>query len=381
MAGLDRRGFLGLSLLGAAGVGLTGAVLMDTPAQAGPRATRPLFVGTYTDGANAGKGIGLASWDPATGQVSGTQVLPVANPSFLALSPNGQRLYVVNEQSDGQVTALSVSGTKLKTINSQSSGGAGPTHLCVHPSGKYVVSANYDSGSVAVHPVRADGGLGARSDLVRHKGSGPDPDRQSSPHAHQVLPDPAGRYVHAVDLGTDSVYAYELNLGTGKLALRHQVKLRAGSGPRHLAFHPNGRFAYVATELGSTVITCGYADGLLTPIDEVPAIAVPVPGVRNYPAEILVSADGRFVYVSNRGSDTVSIFAVGGDGKLKLTGSPSCGGKWPRHIGLDPSGRFLFSSNQNSGTVTSFAVDQASGALTPTGKPLATPTPVCTLPL
>jgi 6-phosphogluconolactonase len=382
--------------LGAFGVGVLGTLLAagcapPAPAPtAGPTpgpnpapaaAKRPLFVGTYTDGEGAGKGLGVGTWDEGSGQLAVSNVVTVANPSFLAIAPSGRVLYAVDEQKDGGVNALDLTGAAPRTINRQSSRGAGPTHLCVHPSGRYVLAANYDSGSVVVLPVRGDGGLSPATDLAQHTGTGPDPDRQDGPHAHQILPDPTGAYLHAVDLGTDSIYAYQLDLATGKLAPRHQVRVRPGSGPRHLAFHPNGRFAYLATELGSTVITCGYADGLLTPGREQPATPAPPAGTRNYPAEILVAPDGRFVYVSNRGADNVAVFSVGADGELTLVGATSCGGSYPRHIGLDPTGDHLFSANQKSNTVTSFVVDRASGGLSPVAAPLVTPMPVCTLAL
>ena len=357
-------------------------------AEAGPdfgrrAATRPLFIGTYTDGSGAGKGIGIGAWDPAAGTVTANSVVTVSNPSFLALAPSQRFLYSVDEQAGGRVTALSVSSGGLKVLNSQSAKGDGPTHLCVTPDGKHVLAANYDSGSVVVLPVKADGSLGAATDLAQHTGSGPDPDRQAGPHAHQVLPDNHGAYVHSVDLGTDSVYAYTVS-AAGKLKLAHQVKLTPGTGPRHLAFHPSGKFAYIANELGNSVIVASYdvASGLLTPGQpQTTLTAAPPAGVRNYPGEILVSADGRFVYVSNRGSDNAAVFAVAdGGATLKLLANTPVG-KNPRHIGLDPTGSFLFSSNQDSGTVTSYRVDKATGLLTAAGTPLATPKPVMTLPL
>jgi len=393
MVGLDRRAFLGA--IGATAVGSLllsacggpsappppAATPVPGPAPAPVPANAPFFVGTYTDGDGAGKGIGVGTWATANGQATLSGVVPVSNPSFLALGPGGTVLYAVDEQEDGGVSALSVTGGELKLINRESSKGAGPTHLCVHPSGRYVLAANYDSGSVVALPVRPDGGLGPATDVAQHTGSGPDADRQDGPHAHQIVPAPAGGYLHAVDLGTDTIYAYQLDNASGRLTPRGEVKLRAGSGPRHLAFHPNGRFAYVTTELGNTVVTCGYAGGVLTPGKEQPATTAPSSGERNYPAEVVVSPDGRFVYVSNRGADNIAVFAVGADGQLTPSSSTPCGGKYPRYIGLAPGGDFLFSANQKSDTVTTFAVDKATGALTSVGKPLASPMPVCTVAL
>jgi 6-phosphogluconolactonase len=346
--------------------------------------TRPVLIGTYTGGAGAGTGIGVGTWDEANGQVALGSTVTVSNPSFLALSPSRTHLYAVNEQSGGGVTALSLTGGTLKVVNHQSSEGDGPTHLCVHPSGKYVLAANYDSGSVVVLPVRSDGGLAAASDLARHTGSGPDPDRQQGPHAHQVLPDITGAYLHSVDLGTDSIYAYQLNLATGKLTVKHQVKVPPGTGPRHLAFHPSGRYAYIANELGNSVIVAGYdqASGLLTSGKAQTTLTAPPPsGVRDYPGEVVVSADGRFVYLSNRGADNVAVFATGNGGASVRLIATTPVGENPRHVGLTPGGDFLFSSNQGSATVTGYRVDRGTGTLSSVGTPLATPMPVMTLPL
>jgi 6-phosphogluconolactonase len=353
-------------------------------AAAQPRAESRVYLGTYTTWPGGGTGIGLASYDQTTGQLRATGVFPgVANPSFVIES--GRTLYAVNEQSSGSVTSIAVgAGGGLRIINTQSTGGADPCHLALDPSGRYLLSANYSSGSVSVHPVKADGGLGARTDLVTHKGSGPDRERQEGPHAHQVLPDLAGKHLLAVDLGTDSVYSYQLDTTTGKLALVGTAKVKAGAGPRHLAFHPTGAFAYIANELDSTIVAAAYdADrGVLTPgqaLRTVPAGAPTTP--RNYPAEVVVSADGRFVYVSNRGHDSVALFAVEqGGARLRFVETVPTGGKFPRHVTFDPSGRFLFAANQNSNTVTSFRVDPATGRLTASGVPLSSPIPVCVVP-
>lgn len=353
---------------------------LTTPA---PPVSRPFFLGTYTSGAS--QGIGLATYDPQTGRLTATGTLAgVANPSFLAVS--GTRLFAVNEQPNGTVTAVSLpAGGKPTVLNTQSTGGSGPCHLSIHPGGRYLLSANYDSGSVAVHPIAADGSLQARTDLVRHTGSGPDPDRQEGPHAHQVLSDPRGGFVLSVDFGTDSVHTSRLDTTTGKLTAVSRARVQAGSGPRHLAFHPSGRFAYVANELGDSVIVCGYdpATGLLTPGRPRPTVPAggPAPTERNYPAEVVVSPDGCFVYVSNRGHNSVARFSVGGAGaSLTLIDAVATGGAYPRHIGLDPSGTLLYAANQNSGTVTVFHRDTATGALTATGAAFPAPSPVCVLP-
>ncbi|WNI14358.1 lactonase family protein [Actinacidiphila sp. ITFR-21] len=386
-------------LLAAAGAGTVAALITAgtgqaaIPAPAGRRAAAPaapggprlLHIGTYT-GDGGGTGLGLARYDPDSGLLTGAAALTgVANPSFLAVSASGGTLYAVDEQPAGAVTAVSVDADgNRRVLGSQPTGGSGPCHLSAHPGGGYLLTANYDSGSVAVHPLAADGGLLPRTDLVQHTGAGPDPDRQDGPHAHMVLSDPDGGYVLAVDLGTDTVYTYRLDEAAGRLAAVSQARVRPGSGPRHLAFHPSARFAYLANELGDSVVVCGYdpATGTVSPGQPQPTVPPGSPaGDRNYPAEVVVSADGAFVYVSNRGHDSVARFAVEEDGAaLRLLETVPAGGAYPRHIAFDPTGTLLFAANQNSGTVTVFHVDQDSGALTPTGTAFATPMPVCVLP-
>ena len=345
-------------------------------------ARRTMYLGTYTS--DPAQGVGLAGYDPATGRpVSTGTVAGVANPSFLALS--GSHLYAVDEQANGSVVAVSLAARAHPAVlGSQSTGGSGPCHVSVHPGGGYLFSANYDSGSVAVHPINGDGSLGARSDLVQHTGSGPDRTRQDGPHAHMVLSDPRGGYVLAVDLGTDAVHSYRLDAASGRLAPVSRAQVSPGSGPRHLAFHPSGQFAYLVHELGDAISVCRYdqGTGTLTPGRLQPTVPSGSPSDRrNYPAEVVVSPDGSFVYVSNRGHDSVARFAVGGAGaSLTLLDAVPSGGSYPRHISLDPTATLLFAANQNSDTVTSFRRDRQSGALTPTGESLRTPNPVCVLP-
>jgi 6-phosphogluconolactonase len=403
--GPSRRRFLSVAGAGAVAAALAGGGIAEARSASGdpdrrrhereqpmshsthPESTpRPLYLGTYTSQSGGGKGIGLATYDPQSGRLTATgTVTGVADPSFLALSPSGRTLYAVDEQAEGAVTAVAIDGPGApRVLGSRSTGGSGPCHLCVHPGGRHLLSANYDSGSVAVHPIAGDGSLGARTALVQHTGTGPDPDRQEGPHAHMVLTDPGGRYVLAVDLGNDSVYTYRLDTTAGTLHQVSRARTRPGAGPRHLAFHPSGRFAYLANELDDTVVVCAYdpATGRLTP--GTPQATVP-PGTplpqRNYPAEVVVSADGRHVYLSNRGHDSIARFAVESSGAaLRLLDTTPSGGTYPRHIALSPSGTLLLAANQTSGTVATFTVAPETGALTATGAHLAEPLAVCALP-
>jgi 6-phosphogluconolactonase (cycloisomerase 2 family) len=236
-------------------------------------------------------------------------------------------------------------------LNSQSTRGGSPTHLSVHPSGEHLLTANYGSGSVVVHPLAEDGTIGASTDLVQHHGANRDP------HAHQIRTDPSGQWVLAVDLGADSVYVY--GLADGKLTQQQQLTLPTGAGPRHLAFHPDGARAYILGELRPeiTVATWDAASGTLTA-----GQVIPTAQAGNFPAEIATSADGRFVYASNRGDNTIAAFAVDDDQLTSLGATPT-GGDWPRHFTLSPDERRLYVSNQNSGTVTWLPRDPATGVV------------------
>jgi 6-phosphogluconolactonase len=319
------------------------------------------YVGTYTG--EGGVGLAIASVDPATGALAVGPTLPdVPDASWLACSPDGRYLYATNEQEPlGSVTALGMAETAV--LNQQSTEGSAPTHLSVHPSGRYLLTANYGSGSVAVLPLSASGRLGPLTDLVRHKGS--------QPHAHQISTDPSGQWVLAVDLGDDSVYVYRLDLDTGKLHLSDQVTVATGSGPRHLVFHPSGSQAYLVCEYSSQVIVCGWdqVSGKLTTGQVIRTVSSEA---ENFPAEGVVAPDGRFLYVTNRGDNSIATFAVHGD-RIALLGTTPCGGDWPRHATLDPTGRRLYVSNQRSGTVAWLPRDPASGLLSPaTGTTKAT---------
>ncbi|MEU6116783.1 lactonase family protein [Streptomyces sp. NPDC047117] len=385
---LGRRGFLGALAAGASAAGL--ATAGAAPATAAGRdghkgsdGPRPLFLGTYTSMPGGGSGIGLAAYDPASGRITGNGVLPgVADPSFLALSPDGGTLYAVDESTDGAVTAVALAADGAhRVLGSRPTGGAGPCHLSVHPSGRWLLSANYTSGSVAVHPVDpATGALGERTDLVSHSAPPPGPG-QDGPHAHQIVTTPDGGHVLAVDLGTDTVYTYRLDPSAGTLHPVSTAALRPGAGPRHLTFHPGGRHAYLANEVDNTAVVCAYdpATGRLTP-------GTPQPtgtgAGTSYPAQFLVTPDGRFAYLANRGHNSLTRYAIEEDGaRLRLLDTVPVGGDFPRHITFSPDHRLLFAGNQRSNTVTVFAVDPDSGDLRPTGTPFEAPMPVCVLPL
>jgi 6-phosphogluconolactonase (cycloisomerase 2 family) len=330
-----------------------------------------IYVGSYTPEAG-GKGTGISVWDSRLRPAAPTTGLPA--PSWLVTHPSAPVLYAVSELDDGAVNALSVAPDgALGTVSRQPSGGSAPCHLAVTADGRYLLCANYGSGSVAVFAINDDGTLGARTDLVTHHGNGPDPSRQEGPHAHHVSV--IGDEVTAVDLGTDTLYGYRLG-PDGQLRPIWETYAGAGIGPRHLVSTPTGR-RYVADELASTVSVYDPdpATGGLRLVHRRPA-TLTEPAERSYPSEIALSADLRFVYVANRGNDTVTTFAVAGDELTGVDETP-CGGRRPRHFALD--GDLMYVANEHSHTVTELRVDPDTGVPRPTGARIDVPSPVCVL--
>lgn len=335
-----------------------------------------LYIGSYTpDSSGGGSGVGISrlAADPGSGALRADgPVTPVPGPSYLAWHPSGRFLYATSECPDGAVSAFAVAGAELRPLGSRPTGGADPCHLSVDPTGRWLVTANYTSGSVAVHPIGDDGALGERTALVQHTGSGPVADRQEGPHAHQARFDPTGEYLLVNDLGTDTITTYGLAGGT--LAAVTATSLPPGTGPRHLVF--TGNRVHVAGELASTVTTFDYRAGALSPVGSVPSTAHRRGG-DNFPSEIAASADARFVYVANRGEDTVTAFAAGDTGLTAIAEVP-CGGEWPRHLAL--AAGHLYVANQYSGDVAIFRLDPDTGIPAQTGShPL--PSPACVLPV
>ncbi len=381
----SRREFLAASLLGLLGVAGTAD---PEPRDASQPDDELLYVGTYTDGDRT-DGIHLLRLDTPSGELRHAgSVNAGANPSFLAIHPNGRVMYAVNEltQYDGRASgavsalAIAVDGA-LTPMNQQPSEGGAPCYVSVDRSGRAVLVANYVGGSVAMLPIRADGALGATTQVVQHRGSGPNAARQNGPHAHCVVPDPSNRYALAADLGVDRVLVYRLNVENGSLYHMEggDAVLRPGAGPRHLAFHPTLSLVFVANELDSTVTTMRFdaGRGALAVLDTRPTVPSGWTGT-NYPADIHVAASGRVLYVSNRGHNSIAVFSVAeSTGALGLEQVVSTGGDWPRNFSLDPTGRWLLVANQRSGHVVVFARDPATGRLTPTGHRIQVPMPAC----
>lgn len=411
----SRRTFLKTSAAIAAAGPLAGKAVASAPAE-GPLMA---YVGTFSSPLKDvlptqvdlppgnGRGIHLFRVDRQTGALSpaGTHDMGTS-PSCLARSADGTRLYSANEtdrqgpKKEGTVTAFAVSQTdgSLTELNAVRSGGAGPTYVSLHPSGRFLLVANYFGGSVAVLPILADGKLGEPSDVKDDSGKiGPTKAEHAPPgsfaisghdrtHAHMIEADPSGRFVIHVDLGLDTIYVWAFDAGTGKLspAAHHAVKLPPGDGPRHFAFHPNGKWFYSIQEEGSTVVLFDYdaATGKLSPRQTISSLPAGYAG-SNFCSGILVSADGKFVYAGNRLHDSIGIFAIGADGTLTHAADEWTRGNYPRSFAFDPTGRFLYCCNQRADHVAVFQVDKPSGMLKFTGQfvPVGNPSMVLFLDL
>ncbi len=346
-----------------------------------------VFVGTYTEGASKGiYAYELNSRDGSLHLVGLAAETP--SPSFLAIHPNKHLLYAVNEVENfqgkkaGAVTGFSIDRetAKLEKINDASSGGPGPCHLSVDKSGKYVLVANYSGGSVEVLPINEKGQLGEPTAFIQHTGSGVNKERQGAPHAHSINLDSHNRFALAADLGLDKIFVYRFDAQTGSLTPNTFpfVQIAPGSGPRHFAFHPNGKNAYVIDEMLSTAtaFTWDGANGVLQEIQTVSTLPNgPVAG--NSTAEIQVHPSGKFLYGSNRGHNSIAVFSIDKTGRLTPVENESTRGKTPRNFGIDPSGRFLIAANQDSDSLAVFKIDQKTGALDPVGETVAAPKPVC----
>jgi len=347
-----------------------------------------VYVGTYTRGES--EGIYILRIDLKTGALTPVGVASgVVNPSFLAIDPKGRFLYAVNEVADyqgqqsGGVSAFAIDADtgRLRPLNQQSSQGTSPCFVAVDRTGRSILVANYGSGSVAALPVGENGHLGAARATVQHDGSSVNPRRQQGPHAHSINLDAANRFAFAADLGLDKILIYRFDAGEGTLVPNApaSVSVEAGAGPRHFAFHPRGKTAYVINELDGTVTVFSYDSGRgeLTTVQTISTLPLGFDG-NNSTAEILVHPSGRFVFGSNRGHDSIVVFAVDPEsGQLTYVENQSTQGKTPRGFGIDPSGTFLLAANQDSDNIVVFRIDPTTGALKPTGHSLHVPTPVC----
>lgn len=400
-SGISRRSFLHTTSVLAAGASL----LAELPSAQAASAKRPLmaYVGTFSSPLRDtlptqvdlppgnGRGIHLFQVDRSTGAMTSAGVYELGtSPSCLALNTAGNRLYSANEtdrvgeNKEGTISSFAINRAdgQLKLLNTVRSGGAGPTYISIHPSGRFLLVANYFGGSVAVLPILPDGKLGEPSDVKVDTGKlGPTKPTNAPPgtfafsghdrtHAHMAASDPSGHYVLHVDLGLDQIYVWKFDDQKGVLTPNDPPSLAypPGDGPRHFHFHPNGQWFYSIQEEGSTLVMADYdaAKGRLTPRQTISTLPPGFAG-SNFCSEILVSADGRYVYAGNRLHDTISIFAIGKNGKLTYVREEPTRGNYPRSFSFDPSGQFLYCCNQRADNLTIFRVDRKTGSLTFTG--------------
>lgn len=354
-------------------------LLMTLPAAA----THLIYLGTYTR--STSKGIYAVRLENRTGELSPpVLVAETANPSFLALSPDRSHLYAVSESSTMAVPfATDLKTGALTPLQAQDAGGKAPCHLVVDHTERALVLAHYHSGIVAALPIRADGTLGAPGTIIRHEGRSVNPQRQEGPHVHSVTLSPDNRFVIVCDLGLDRVFTYALDPATAGLAPgpAPSVATAPGAGPRHAAFSPDGRHVFVINEMGNTLVSYRYdtATGALTPIDTQPTLPADFAG-DSTTAEVRVHPNGRLVYGSNRGHDSIAVFAFDpATGRLTPRGHTPTGGRNPRNFALSPDGAWLVAANQNTDSLTVFKVDPGTGILTPAPGKASVPMPVCVL--
>ena len=377
---LSRRQFIAVSAIGAVGV-MRGSVSLA--------ASPLLYAGTYTEAGRI-EGLHVLRFDASTGAVKLVSSFDVGpNPSFLTLHPNGRSLYVVNEVDDidGDVTGsvrsftIDASSGDITAVSARISGGASPCYISTDRTGRVALVANYGGGTVATLGIGEDASLTAPLHVVQHVGTGKIAARQERAHAHCIIPHPSNRFVMAADLGTDRVLIYRLDLPGGALTHieRSDAVMPPGTGPRHLAFHPTLPICYVTGELNSTVsaMSCNQNTGALAITQTLPTLPAGTAG-ENFPADIHIAPNGRTLYVSNRGHNSIAVFHIAATtGLLTLEQTISTGGNWPRNFTLDPSGHWLLVANQRSGSVTVFGRDVNTGRLTPTAQHLELAAPVC----
>jgi 6-phosphogluconolactonase len=347
-----------------------------------------VYFGTYTPKGGPSRGIYKATLNTISGELAGVSLAAeTTDPSYLAVAPNGRHLYAVNElmnfqgETSGAIQSFTINPNSFDLVpgNQRPTGGGAPCHLTFDSFGKTVIVANYMGGNVASFPLNEDGSLGNRASLIQHEGKGSNPRRQEAPHAHATMMDPAGKRVFVCDLGIDQILSYTVDETGGITGSPKPAGVVApGSGPRHIAFHPTGRFAYVNNEMASSVTVFRHDDttGTLTELQTISTLPAAHEG--NSTAQSALTPDGRWLYVSNRGHNSLAIYSVDQEsGTLTARGHQDTQGKTPRDFAIVPGGSLLVVANQDSDNVLVFRIDASSGKLTSTGAPVAVPRPVC----
>jgi 6-phosphogluconolactonase len=344
-----------------------------------------VFFGTHVVG--PGKGFSIAHFDSDTGAITKPQfALETPAPAYFVIAADGKHLYSCNSLPNGAIGTISAyaidaAAGKLSFVNSQSTGGGDPSYLSLDAAGKHALVANYQGGSIAVFAINPDGSLGARTAFVQHTGHSVNPTRQTHAYAHSIRLDPTNRFAVVADLGLDKVFVYRYDKDAGALTANDPpfVSVAPGSGPRHPVFHPNGKWVYVVTEIGSTIIQFNWDGdkGALSEVRTVSALPADFKGT-SVSAEIGIHPNGRFLYVSNRGHDSLGVFAIDQtNGNLSLIEHVPTRGQTPRNFAIDPTGKWLIVTNHGSNNGTVFKIDQESGRLTPVGDPFAVAYPFC----
>ncbi len=344
-----------------------------------------VYVGTMTDHSTS-QGIYFVNLETATGKLGPVNLaFDLKNPNFLALSLDRKFLYAAISTPGGSaVNAFAVQPDgSLKLLNERPSGGEGACHVSVDATGRNVFVANYAGGDIACFQTKPDGSLDQRTAFATFTGSGPNPTRQKKPYAHSIYPDPENKHVYACDLGSDSIWGFKFDAAHGTLTPLDPpaAKVPPGSGPRHLAFHPNGKFVYVANEMGHTIDTFSRdpASGRLTAIQNISTLPLTTDDKDVTVAEIACHPTGKWLYVSNRGCDTITQFEIGTDGKLKFVQTVPSVVKFPRSFAIDPSGQWMIAAGQKDNRIIVLKIDAVTGELTPTDQIADIPTPVCVL--
>lgn len=346
-----------------------------------------VYIGTYTEHEGSqSKGIHIYQFDLPTGELTfRNEAIGILNPSYLEIHPEKRFLYAINEvqsfagEGGGGVSAFSIDPTsgELKLLNAQSSKGKDPCYISIERTGRFALVANYSGGNAAILPIQEDGHLGPATDVAQHSGSSVDPERQTAPFVHSIVPDPTNRFAIAADLGADKLVIYEMDLENGKLNKHAEVKVQPGAGPRHSIFHPNGRYLYLINELNSTVIVYRYGAeaGRLEELQTLSTLPRGYKG-QNLCADLHIQ--GRYLYASNRKHDSIAWYLIDeNSGRLTYQGEVPSGGKEPRGFAIDPSGSFLLAAHEKSDNVVVFQIDPTTGTLIKTGHEAKVPHPVC----
>ncbi|MBX7172237.1 MAG: lactonase family protein [Pyrinomonadaceae bacterium] len=383
-----RREFLEISGLGATGLLLTQTAISQPPVKSKKML---LYIGTYTSTGKS-EGIYVHEFDSETGKLTPIQIVKnVLEPSFLTIRKDRKFLYAVNElleyegKKSGSVSAFSIDQKtgNLQFLNKQSSLGDAPCFITTSENGKFALIANYLGGNVSVYPIEKDGNLGASVSLVQHSGTGPNKDRQEAAHAHSITLSPDNHFAYACDLGIDKIMIYRFDHNTGKLTPNENqafYQTKGGAGPRHFSFHPNGKFAFVINELDLTITALAFDEklGILKEIQTVPTLPVGASRAGASCADIHVSPNGKFLYGSNRGHNSIVSYQIDEKtGSLKYLEHISTQGKKPRNFSIDPSRKFLLVANQDSDNIVVFRIDEQTGKLQSNGNIANVPVPVC----